>query len=275
MKDKLGNYGFLFRVLVDAQNRYASRIIPCATLPINNPEKKGNIHELVMEISKDVLKSWRNITGERLYFVIDAMEELYQNKTTYVRTIMPKKKMVFQLLWKPLKNEKSYPQNLRGRTIVQILSYCPKPNKNVLLVSTAHSEPDFCEALYNKPVVIDFYDSQGCGVGIVNQMLCDYTCQPTCGSWVLVVLTFILDLAAVNARTILKYNKANYDETRVFLRISATSLIIPYIKKRAKVNKVKPVAISTINDTFASCGEVLLPDIENDEDQPDDKGGES
>ena len=106
-------------------------------------------------------------------------------------------------------------------------------------------------------------------------MLCDYTCQPTCDSWVLVVLTFILDLAAVNARTIPKYNKANYDETRVFLRISATSLMIPYIKKRAKVNKLKSVTISTINDALASCGEVALPDIENNEDQPDDKGGKS
>ena len=92
MKDKPGNYGLLFRVLVDTQNLYTSRIIPYATPPINNPENKGNIHELVMEISKDMLKTGRNITGEQLYFVTDAMEELYQNKTTYVGTIMPKKK---------------------------------------------------------------------------------------------------------------------------------------------------------------------------------------
>ena len=91
MKDKPRNYGLLFRVLVDTQNRYASRIILYATPPINNAENKGNIHELVMEISKGVLKTGRNITGERLYFVIDAMEELCQNKTTYVGTIMPKK----------------------------------------------------------------------------------------------------------------------------------------------------------------------------------------
>ena len=41
-------------------------------------------------------------------------------------------------------------------------------------------------------------------------MLRDYSCQPTCDSWVVVVFTFILDLAAVNARNILKYNKENY-----------------------------------------------------------------
>ena len=60
---------------------------------------------------------------------------------------------------------------------------------NVLLVSAAHSKPDLCEHVF-----IDFYNNQRCGVNTVIQMLCDHTCQPTSDSWVLVVLTFILDL---------------------------------------------------------------------------------
>ena len=48
MKDKPGNYGILFRVLVDAQDRYTSRVILYVTTPINNPNKKGNIRDIVM-----------------------------------------------------------------------------------------------------------------------------------------------------------------------------------------------------------------------------------
>ena len=33
----------------------------------------------------------------------------------------------------------------KNNSPVRIVSYCPKPNKNDLLVSTAHSEPDLCE----------------------------------------------------------------------------------------------------------------------------------
>ena len=44
----------------------------------------------------------------------------------------------------------------------------------------------------------------------MNQMLRNYSCQSTCDSWVVIVFTFILDLAAVSARTILKDNKENY-----------------------------------------------------------------
>ena len=78
MKDKPGNYGLLFRVLADAQDRYASRITPYVTPPINNPEKKGYIHDLVMQISKYILNTGRNVTGDQLYSGIDTVEELYQ-----------------------------------------------------------------------------------------------------------------------------------------------------------------------------------------------------
>ena len=60
--------------------------------------------------------------------------------------------------------------------------------------------------------------------------------------------------------------------TQEELRNLAT-LLIPYVKKREKVKNLKSVTISTINDVLASCGKVVLPDIKNNEGQPDDKGG--
>ena len=63
----------------------------------------------------------------------------------------------------------------KNNSPVTIVSYCPKPNKNVLLASTAYSEPDLCEALHQKPVIVEFY--KRCGVDILNQMLCDYACH--------------------------------------------------------------------------------------------------
>ena len=91
MKDKPGNYGFLFRVFADAQDRYASRVIPYVTQPIHNPEKKGDIHDLVRKISKDILNTGRNVTRDRLYPAIDTVKELYQKKQ-YIGTIMPNTK---------------------------------------------------------------------------------------------------------------------------------------------------------------------------------------
>ena len=123
----------------------------------------------------------------------------------------------------------------KNNSPVIIVLFCPKPNKNVLLVSTAHGKLDICDAPHKKPTVIDFYNSQRCGVEFINQMFRGYSCQPTCDSWVVVVFTFILDLPAVNERAILKYNKENYIDSRGdFLKNLATYLTIPYIKNREK-----------------------------------------
>ena len=92
MKDKAGHYGLIFRVLANAQDRYADRVILYVTLFINNPEKKGNIHDLVMEISKDILNTGRNVTGDQLYSAIDIIEELYPIKKNLFGTIMPNRK---------------------------------------------------------------------------------------------------------------------------------------------------------------------------------------
>ena len=117
MEDKPGNYGLFFCVLTDAQDQYASRTIPYVTPPINNPEKKRNIHDLVMQISKDILETGRNVTGDQLYSAIDTVEELYQKKTTYVRIIMPNRKGLLVAL---KKNEKYYLRNLFGKIIAQL-----------------------------------------------------------------------------------------------------------------------------------------------------------
>ena len=149
----------------------------------------------------------------------------------------------------------------KNNSPVMIVSYCPKPNKNVLLVSTGHGEPDICDAPHRKPMVIDFYNSQRCSVDIIYQMLPDYSCQSTCGSWVFVVLTFILDFAAVNARTILKHNKENYiNLIQDFLKNVATYLTIPYIPYKEKVTNLKSVKFFGINDVLESCSVSALRD---------------
>ena len=52
----------------------------------------------------------------------------------------------------------------KNNSPVMIVSYCPKPNKKFLIVSTAHGEPDICDAPHKKPVIIDFYNNQRCCV---------------------------------------------------------------------------------------------------------------
>ena len=95
-----------------------------------------------------------------------------------------------------------------NRPVMIVLCWI-KANKNAPLLSIAHGDPDIADAPHKKPMVIYFNNSQRCGVDIINQILRDYSCEPTCG-YVVEGFAFILDLVAVNARTILKYNKKGY-----------------------------------------------------------------
>ena len=48
------------------------------------------------------------------------------------------------------------------------LSYCPKPKKSVLMITSMHESPDTADDPKRKPKVIEFYNSQRCEVDIVN-----------------------------------------------------------------------------------------------------------
>ena len=95
-KEKPGNYGLLFRVLTDAQDWYISRIIPYVSPPISHPE-----------ITEILIIRYRNFERCVKYW-----EKYYWGPTSfcnwyYGRTVPEQNNKVFQLCWKPLKNENS------------------------------------------------------------------------------------------------------------------------------------------------------------------------
>ena len=97
-------------------------------------------------------------------------------------------------------------------------------------------DPDICQESRrkNKPVVFYFYNSQRCGVNIVNKILEEYNSQPIIYSW-------ILDLAAARAQTVLKYNSEIYQTQprKNFLTKLAIHLCIRYIHDRLKTQSLQ------------------------------------
>ena len=99
------------------------------------------------------MNNGRNVAGDWLYSTADTDEELYQKKTTYVGEIMPKRKGLPVAL-KTAKGREVLSSEFmwKNNNPVVMASYCPKPNENVLLVSTSHGESDICDAPHKKPM---------------------------------------------------------------------------------------------------------------------------
>ena len=202
---------------------------------MSEEESKVDTHELMMDIVSDILKSGRSLCADRGFSSMATAEELYENDVTFVGTIM--------------KNRKGLPtaaRNVKDRTLlstdfywkenspVMCLSYVPKRNKNVLLITTAHDQPITDGGAKKKPEAVLFYNEQRCEVDIMNKMIRELSTQPKTDDWQICVFTFILDVACINARTILKYNLKKEDTRRVFLKNLVHQLVTFWLEARPR-----------------------------------------
>ena len=81
---------------------------------------------------------------------------------------------------------------------VMLLSYVPKPKKNVLLLSTERSQPDISPRSDEKPEVKLAYNEDKGGVDVVDKMIDTYRCKVATRRWPMVVFCTMIDIAALN-----------------------------------------------------------------------------
>ena len=145
------------------------------------------------------------VIGDQLYSATDTPEILCQKKLTYCRAIN--------------KNRKALPAEIKTVKEQEKESYAFfwEKDKPVMFCTYQNLEKTCClyllgmKILYmpwtshkNNLILVDFYNSQGCGVHIIVP-LNDYSSQLVSNSWTTVVFTFILDQSVINAQTVLNY----------------------------------------------------------------------
>ena len=81
-----------------------------------------------------------------------------------------------------------------------ILSYCPKKNKVVTLLSTMHHQPtiDSTDA-EKKPEVIVSYNSTKAGVDTMDRMVRNYSVKKKSRRWPMIIFYNMIDISALNA----------------------------------------------------------------------------
>ena len=210
MPDKPGQMGLFFYTLGDGVDRYFSRIIPKVKTAMTEREKKQNNYDIMMKITEDIVGTRRHLTADRGFSSVEIAEELFEKKLTYCGTIMSNRT--------GLQTRALDKNTLKAREInstvfmwkkdspVMFLSYIPKKNKNVLMISTEHNEPTISTDYRSKPEAVLFYNEQRCAVDVVNHMVKDCSSQSKTDSWAFAVFTFLIDVAGINAQTILRHN---------------------------------------------------------------------
>ena len=91
-----------------------------------------------------------------------------------------------------------------------LVSYVPKLNKSVILISSEHHRPVLdANSEQKKPEIIAFYNKTKGAVDTFDQMVEKYTCRRKTNRWTFNLFMYMLDAAALNSFILFKMKNPN------------------------------------------------------------------
>ncbi|CAK1581385.1 unnamed protein product [Parnassius mnemosyne] len=199
--NKPNKYGLKLVMMADSSTKYMCNATPYMGKNMN----RGNeplANYFVKELSKPYYGSNRNITTDNWFTSVPLAAELLKPpyKLTVVGTLRSNKREIPKEM-----------RNFRNRRVgtsmfgfdkeITLVSYKPKSNKLVYLISTIHDQPAI-NIDSKKPEIIEFYNSTKGAVDTVDQMCSIMSTSRKTNRWPLCLFYDILNLSIVNAYVI-------------------------------------------------------------------------
>lgn len=195
--------------------------------------------DVVYRLCQNIKNSGRNLTIDNWFTSIPLAQTLFtEYKLTLIGTIRKNKRELPIEFSKPTARPECTSMFGFGQDCT-IVSYIPKPKKNVLLMSTLHRSDEIDANTGNKqePVIITDYNATKGGVDTVDRLCANYSCARNTRRWPMVIFYEMLNIACINCQVI--YTANNPETTKLrrnFLRELAAGLIRPYLEVRAKTS---------------------------------------
>ncbi|KAG8334202.1 hypothetical protein J6590_108635 [Homalodisca vitripennis] len=236
MRSKPDKYGLKIIMMNDAKTYYMVNATPYAGKfkPPNN-EKVPSYY--VRTLSQTIHGTNRNITVDNWFSSVPLFHKMLQDhKLTMVGTLRSSKPEIPpSFLAKKAVNSSLFAFDAHS----MLVSYCPKKNKNVLLLSTMHSTKEI-DLNTNKPSAILFYNSTKGGTDSFDQLCHSYSVSRVCKRWPLRIWYGIMDQSAINAMVLYNLKGENPKmKRRVFLKELALALVKPFLEERLEVTTLR------------------------------------
>ena len=222
-KDKPAKYGLNFRSLGSWRH-------PCVyyTIPYTGKPEVTDAHiKDSMTLVKKIVEGYEtngfnlsgtNISMDRYYTSIPIVEWLYEKKFFCIAKMNSNRKG----LPTEIKEIKGHEVNLwmackiDGSGII-INLYVVKAKsgmRNVLLLTTMEPAHYVTDDKKKKPYMYKIYDFTKGGIDIPDQRVGTYTCKVKTTKWMLVALSYVLDMARTNSQTLYKINNEKTEVDR-------------------------------------------------------------
>ncbi|XP_023189246.1 piggyBac transposable element-derived protein 4-like [Xiphophorus maculatus] len=195
MPNKPAKYGIKVWVACDAKSSYAWNMqVYMGKLPRGIPEKDQGMR-VVLDLTVGLRE--HNVTCHNFFTFYELDHQLLKRKMTMVGTVR--------------KNKPELPHallSIRGRAVFSskfaftptttLVSYLPKRNKNVSLLSTLHKTAEISDREDKKPDIILDYNCNKGGVDNLDKVIGMYNCRRMTALCPLVIFHNIIDVSSYN-----------------------------------------------------------------------------
>ncbi|XP_048855420.1 piggyBac transposable element-derived protein 4-like [Brienomyrus brachyistius] len=272
MPRKPGRYGLKLWVLCDARTSYCWRVKLYMGKPPGEAREVDVAKNVVLELSEGL--RGHNITFDNFFTSFSLGQELLQRHLTMVGTVR--------------RNRPELPPALlttRGRRLhssefafsqnTTLVTYIPKNNKNMLLMSTFHNKPNITQRQDRKlEIIIDYNKTKrGGGVDTMDQLISNYSCKRETARWPLALFSNILDISAHDGYIVWKELNPGWkarlkQRRRLFLQELGEALIGPTVPQQMHLPRGSHAATTVRAIRDAQISQAHPSDVQSTQSQP-------
>ena len=228
----------------------------------NNEETCGLASDVLCTLVQPISaqdRDGRNVTTDNFFTSVDLANQLKNKKKLTLLGKRSKTNEKFQE-FKPAKQRDENLSIFGFTKDLTLVSYVPKKNKSVVLLSSLHHDSANCSDS-GKPEIIEFYDKTKGAVDMLDQPCARYTVQRATRRWAMAMFYGMINIAAVNALVIYTHNmRKDQPEKKLkrkefLLRISH-DLVTPFVTQRYKISSLpRNIKIAIVMCGFVSDSE--------------------
>lgn len=233
MPSKPNKYGIKLFSLVDTKMSYTFNLEIYAGKQPDGPYNISNKPTDVVKRLVQPLGVGRNITADNWFTDLRLVHELKAQKLTYVGSIK-KNNRALPPSFVNTKSRKQYDSMFGYNNGNTLVSYIPRKQENVLLLSSLHNDHNINSSTNdNKPEILKFYNETKGGVDTVDQMCSIYNVSRHNKRWPMVIFYTMLNIAGINSMVVYLDNGLAPMRRRLFIKKLAHELTLPELQRRS------------------------------------------
>ncbi|XP_028437853.1 piggyBac transposable element-derived protein 4-like [Perca flavescens] len=247
MPSKPARYGLKSWVACDAGSSYLWNMQVYTGKSVSGEPERNQGARVVMDLTEG-LRGPRNVTCDNFFTSYElAWRLLHDRRLTMVGTMRKNKPELPRALL-DTKGHAIFSSRFAFTPTVTLVSYVPKRNRNVVLLSTLHTgDARVSASTATKPDIILHYNSTRGGMDNLDKLVGTYSCRRKTARWPLALFHNILDVSAYNAFVLWpelrpEWLRGKLNRRRDFLEQLGRALVTPLIERRSRLPRTQASA---------------------------------